>query len=74
MRETNLVSIMLDSDFSITFVVTFISGPPRIPVLKATNSRSSLGKNPENSRLELVANKIDDTLLDYRLFVTADLA
>jgi len=47
---------------------------PRIPVLKVTNYRSGFGKIPKIPVLELVANKIYDTFLDYRLFVTAYLA
>jgi len=60
--------------YKCTFVVTFIAGPLRIPVLKVTNFRSAFGKIPKIPVLELVANKIGDTFLDYRLFVTADLA
>jgi len=44
--------------------------------LKITNFRSSFGKIPKIPVLELVANKIGlgDTFLDYKLFVTAELA
>jgi len=37
-----------------------ITGPPRTPVLKVTNFRSSFGKLPKIPVLELVANKIGD--------------
>jgi len=36
----------------ITFVVTFIAGHSRIPVLKLTNFRSSFGKIPKIPVLE----------------------
>jgi len=42
-----------------------VSGPPGISVLKVTNSPSSFGKNPENSRLELI------TYLQANTFIIA---
>ena len=60
--------------FKFTFVVTLIAGTPRILVLKVTYFRSAFGKTPQIPVLELVANKIGDIFLDYRLFVTSDLA
>src|SRR6218665_979482 len=68
MWETKLVP-----SCSFTFVVTFITGPPRILVLKVTNFHCSFGKYPENSRFRISSlhNKIGDTFLDCKLF-TAD--
>jgi len=54
---------------SFTFVVTFITGPPRIPVLKMTNFRCSFEKIPKIPVLELGANKISDIFLDYRVYL-----
>jgi len=53
---------------SFTFILNFIAGPSRTPVLKVTNFRSSFGQLPKIPILELVANKIGDTFLDYRVF------
>ena len=58
-------SIGLVIAFKFTFVVTFIAGSLRIPILKVTNFRSAFGKIPKIPVLELVANKIGDTFLDY---------
>ena len=46
--------------FKFTFLVTFIAGTPRIPVLKVTYFLSAFGKVPKIPVLELVAtcNKI----------------
>ena len=71
---TNCTKLNSHIAFEFTFVVTFIARPPRIPFLKVTNFRSAFGKIPKIPVLELLANKIGDTFLDYRFLVTADLA